>query len=204
MSSKTDNLYKPNLNIDKSNDEWNIVEKKTKERKINNSRTKLEDKKKRNMEYRLKKAKNDYLSKIDDFMSKMFVKQLLDQRIEIRDNELKAKVNKLLSDIENNFEKLDTAKSFGFFNNMKFHVENNSKKLNALVNKDNLYLLVGNDKLYKDQQSLKNLDEYKLELDKFKLSVKAKEVSLVKKTDKNTYDFNSCKIVNGKSYASII
>ena len=201
MSSHTDNLYKPNLNINNNDDNWNIVEKKPKERKVNNSRTKLEDKKKRNMEYRLKKAKNDYLNKTDEIVDKVFIKQLLDEKIEIKDNELKGEVNKLLSDIESNFEKINTAKSFGFFNKMKFHVENNSKKLNELINEDNLYLLIGNDKLYKDGQSLKNLEQYKSEVERFNLSLKAKEVNLLKK---NKYDFNSCKIVKGKSFASII
>ena len=68
---------------------------------------------------------------------------------------------------------------------MKFHVENNSKKLNELINEDNLYLLIGNDKLYKDGQSLKNLEQYKSEVERFNLSLKAKEVNLLKKTKKN-------------------
>ena len=215
-------LYKPR-NIDnpqknESNDsEWTTVQN-VKSKKPE-SKSKVNEKKRRNLEYRLNKSINEYLDKQDERNSKVFVIGLLDKNIQIeKESKLKSQLNRILAELEKNYESIKTARSFGYFNKIKGYVENNINKLNKLVNEDNFHFLIGKGLLLDSEgMLLSEKDEYKDELAKYnkhleELEVK-KQAELEQaqkkleeektKTLRRVIKTDSAKIQTGKSFASL-
>ena len=215
----SDKLYKPrpltspvNNNTD-DNSEWTTVENsKVKKPEVRN---KLQEKKRRNLEYRLNKTINEYLDSVNDSNKNIFVMTLLEKNIQAKeDSILKTRLNKILYDLEKNYEAIKTARSFGYFNKIKGYVEGNISKLNSLVNEDNFYQLIGNNLLIDSEGFLlSEKDEYKSEMEKFLLEFKTKELKVedqtetepvqVVKTKKHVFSANSAKVKSNKSFASL-
>jgi len=213
----SDKLYKPrnltspiNTNTDDTS-EWTTVENsKIKKPEVRN---KLQEKKRRNLEYRLNKTINDFLDSVEENNKKIFVMTLLEKNIQAKDDSrLKTDLNKILYDLEKNYEAIKTSRSFGYFNKIKGYVDNNISKLNYLVNKDNLYILIGNNLLTdKEGVLLSSKAEYESEMIKFSMELKSKELALKKepetvkseKPKRHVFASNSAKVKSNKSFASL-
>ena len=163
---KPRSIESPKLPTPEDNSEWTTVQSVKNKRP--DSKSKLHEKKRRNLEYRLNKSINEYLDKVTDRNSTVFVMNLLEKNIQVKDDcRLKTQLNKILGELEKNYEAIKTARSFGYFNKIKGYVENNIGKLNKLVNEDNFHLHIGNNLLLNAEGvSLSTLDEYSSEMDK--------------------------------------
>ena len=209
------NLYKPQPLNDQINSEpddkseWTTVENS--KIKQPDFRNKLYEKKRRNLEYRLNKTINEYLDSIAESNKQIFVMNLQHKNIQIKDeSRLKIKLNKILSDLDKNYDAIKTSKSFGYFNKIKDYVDANINKLNNLVNENNFYELVGNNLLLDNEGILLSTkDEYKADMVKFSTmttnNLKAKSELLPTPTKIVTHNFksNSAKIKTNKSFASL-
>jgi len=216
----SDKLYKPRnltspINTDTDDtSEWTTVESsKIKKPEVRN---KLQEKKRRNLEYRLNKTINDFLDSVEEDNKKIFVMTLLDKNIQAKDDSrLKTELNKILYDLEKNYEAIKTSRSFGYFNKIKGYVDNNISRLNNLVNKDNLYELIGKNLLTdKEGVLLSTKAEYESEMVKFSMELKAKELILknepeseseskIVKPKRHVFASNSAKVKSNKSFASL-
>lgn len=216
-------LYKPRhvdnppKNLVDDTSEWTTVQN-TKTKKPE-SKSKVHEKKRRNLEYRLNKTINEYLDKSDERNSKVFVMNLLDKNIQVKaESKLKYQLNKILSELEKNYESIKTARSFGYFNKVKGYVDNNINKLNKLVNEENFHLHIGSGLLLNSEgELLSELDEYKDEMEKYNKHLQdleskkqaAEEETLKKleaekaKTVRHVIKADSAKIQTGKSFASL-
>lgn len=216
-------LYKPRhvdnppKNLVDDTSEWTTVQN-TKTKKPE-SKSKVHEKKRRNLEYRLNKTINEYLDKSDERNSKVFVMNLLDKNIQVKaESKLKYQLNKILSELEKNYESIKTARSFGYFNKVKGYVDNNINKLNKLVNEENFHQHIGCGLLLNSEgELLSELDEYKDEMEKYNKHLQdleskkqAEEEEALKKleaekakTVRHVIKADSAKIQTGKSFASL-
>ena len=211
---KPRSIKSPQRAAPEDNSEWTTV--KNSKPKKNDSKSKLHEKKRRNLEYRLNKTINEYLDKVEERNSSIFVMNLLEKNIQLKnDSRLKAQLNKILGELEKNYESIKTARSFGYFNKIKGYVDNNIGKLNKLVNEDNFHLHIGNNLLFdKDGVDLSTLDEYSSEMDKFVTfkneqkrlaeEEEAKKIQVMKpKMVKPVFNSESAKIKQDRSFASL-
>lgn len=223
--SSSTNLYRPNIpkkTIDDDNGEWVTVgnpkfKRKSADRKSKSD--KVNDRKKRNLEYRLNKSINEYLSKQEKVNENLFVIKLIEDKVKITDNTLKEKINKYLSLLEKNLETVKKARTFGFLNSMKTQTEDIVNKLDKILSEDNLYMYAGKGMIVNnDETSLFTNEKYSSLEEKYNsylseqdaIRLKAEEERKQSEEKKanalksnKVFDISKSKIKTGTSFADL-
>ena len=223
--SSSTNLYRPNIPkkpIDDDNGDWVTVanpksKRKSADRKSKND--KVNDRKKRNLEYRLNKSINEYMSKQEKVNENLFVIKLLEDKVKITDSNLKNKINKYLSLLEKNLETVKKARTFGFLNSMKTQTEDLVDKLEKTLNEDNLYMYAGKGMIVNnDESSLFTNEKYSSLEEKYNNYVTEQENLRAKEEEEKreleekkanalksnkVFDSSKSKIKTGTSFADL-
>lgn len=222
--SSSTNLYRPHIPkkpVDDDTGDWVTVSTAKSKRKSADRKSKsdkLNDRKKRNLEYRLNKSINEYLSKQQKVNENIFVIKLLEDKVKITDSNLKDKINKYLSLLEKNLETVKKARTFGFLNSMKTQTEELVSKLEKTLNEENLYMYAGKGMIVNnDETSLFTNEKYSSLEEKYNSYVteqenlKAKEKLEKEEQEKkvnalkssNVFDSSKSKIKTGTSFADL-
>ena len=218
--SSANNVYKPNLDIlnndSESDSEW-VTVSSTKKSNVSKNRDNTRDssrnsktremknneRKKRNLEYRLSKSVNNYID--NEFKNEaLFITKLLEDNIQISSEELKDKVNSYLDQIEKNLENVKKSRSFSFLNSIKQKNSEIVSKVNSLVNENNLYILAGKGMLLNsDNTSLFENEKYSHLKDKYETYLTKVENAKKVLAPKKSFDPVKSKVKEGVSFASL-